>query len=144
VFASTSTTQTITGLPNSATYRFRVQAINAVGASGYSTVTNPVTPRGLHTLYLNLESVGTAGGGTLLSSDPALPAVVCSVPAGSRQQCQHAVQGGDELVLQAVLDDPDDDIQWWGCDSVFGDDDDKCLVFVREENLSVDVFLFVP
>jgi hypothetical protein len=43
-FNSTATTQTITGLTNGTTYRFRVQAINAVGASGYSKVTNPVTP----------------------------------------------------------------------------------------------------
>jgi hypothetical protein len=45
-FLSTSTTQTITGLVNGTQYRFRVQAINAVGISGYSTVTNPVTPSG--------------------------------------------------------------------------------------------------
>jgi len=29
---------------NGTTYRFRVQAMNAIGTSGYSTVTNPVTP----------------------------------------------------------------------------------------------------
>jgi glucose/arabinose dehydrogenase len=44
VFGSTSTTQTITGLTNGSTYRFRVQATNAIGTSGYSKVTNPVTP----------------------------------------------------------------------------------------------------
>ena len=43
-FTSTATTQTVTGLVNGTEYRFRVQAINAVGTSGYSTVTNPVTP----------------------------------------------------------------------------------------------------
>ena len=43
-FSSTATTQTITGLVNGTKYRFRVQAINAVGTGGYSTVTNPVTP----------------------------------------------------------------------------------------------------
>ena len=43
-FSSTATTQTVTGLTNGTQYRFRVQAINAVGTSGYSTVTNPVTP----------------------------------------------------------------------------------------------------
>ena len=41
-FSSTATTQTITGLSNGTQYRFRVQAVNAVGTSGYSTVTNPV------------------------------------------------------------------------------------------------------
>lgn len=44
VFSSTATTQTVTGLTNGGTYRFRVQAINAVGPSAYSRVTNPVTP----------------------------------------------------------------------------------------------------
>jgi hypothetical protein len=43
-FVSTATTQVVTGLTNGSTYRFRVRAINAVGTSGYSTVTNPVTP----------------------------------------------------------------------------------------------------
>ena len=42
--ASTATTQTLTGLVNGTQYRFRVQAINAVGTGGFSTVTNPVTP----------------------------------------------------------------------------------------------------
>jgi hypothetical protein len=44
VFSSTATTQVVTGLTNGTQYRFRVQAVNAVGASGYSTVTNPVIP----------------------------------------------------------------------------------------------------
>jgi len=43
-FGSTATTQVVTGLTNGTQYRFRVQAINAVGTSGYSKVTNPVTP----------------------------------------------------------------------------------------------------
>jgi predicted phage tail protein len=43
-FASTATTQVVTGLTNGTTYRFRVQAVNAIGTSGYSKVTNPVTP----------------------------------------------------------------------------------------------------
>lgn len=44
-FDSTATTQTLTDLTNGVTYRFKVQAVNAVGASGYSEVTEPVTPR---------------------------------------------------------------------------------------------------
>jgi hypothetical protein len=43
-FASTATTQVVTGLTNGTTYRFRVRAINAVGTGSYSRVTNPVTP----------------------------------------------------------------------------------------------------
>ena len=44
IFNSTLTTQTVTGLVNGTTYRFRVGAYNAIGISGYSKVTNPVTP----------------------------------------------------------------------------------------------------
>ena len=40
-FNSTATTQTLTRLTIGTSYRFRVQAINAVGTSGYSKVTNP-------------------------------------------------------------------------------------------------------
>jgi hypothetical protein len=43
-FASNATTQVATGLTNGTTYRFRVQAINAVGTGAHSTVSNPVTP----------------------------------------------------------------------------------------------------
>jgi hypothetical protein len=43
-FASTATTQIVTGLVNGTQYRFRVQAVNVVGMSSYSKVTNPVTP----------------------------------------------------------------------------------------------------
>jgi len=43
-FPSSATTQTITDVWNGITYRFRVQAVNAVGLSAYSKVTNPVTP----------------------------------------------------------------------------------------------------
>jgi alpha-tubulin suppressor-like RCC1 family protein len=43
-FASIATTQVVTGLTNGTTYRFRVQAINAVETSAFSMVTNPVTP----------------------------------------------------------------------------------------------------
>ena len=44
IFNSPSTTQTVTGLTNGTTYRFRVRAYNAVGFSDYSTASNPVTP----------------------------------------------------------------------------------------------------
>jgi hypothetical protein len=43
-FNSSATTQTVTGLTNGKTYRFRVRAINAIGTSAYSKVTNPLTP----------------------------------------------------------------------------------------------------
>ena len=44
IFNSTLTTQTVTGLANGTEYRFRVRAYNTIGISGYSKVTNPVTP----------------------------------------------------------------------------------------------------
>ncbi len=44
LFNSTLTTQTVNGLTNGTTYRFRVRAYNAYGFSGYSTATNAVTP----------------------------------------------------------------------------------------------------
>jgi hypothetical protein len=43
-YATPSTTQVFPGLTNGTTYRFRVQAVNAVGTGGYSKVSNPVTP----------------------------------------------------------------------------------------------------
>jgi hypothetical protein len=43
-FDSTATTRTVTGLVNGTQYRFRVQAVNAIGTGPYSTVTNPVIP----------------------------------------------------------------------------------------------------
>jgi hypothetical protein len=44
IFNSTATTQTITGLTNGTTYRFRVRAYSAIGVSGFSKVSNAVTP----------------------------------------------------------------------------------------------------
>lgn len=44
-FASVATSQTITGLTNGVTYRFRVAAINAIGTGPMSRVSNPVTPQ---------------------------------------------------------------------------------------------------
>ena len=66
-FKSTATTQVITGrVANGLTYRFRVQAINAVGTSGYSKVTNPVYPSTTVAPDLGAPTIirnATAGGG---------------------------------------------------------------------------------
>jgi hypothetical protein len=43
-FNDTATTQTITGLANGTTYRFKVAAVNAIGTGPTSTISNPVTP----------------------------------------------------------------------------------------------------
>ena len=43
-FVSGATTQTVGGLTNGTMYRFRVRAWNSVGVSGFSKVSNPVTP----------------------------------------------------------------------------------------------------
>ena len=44
IFNSTATTQTVTGLTNGTQYRFRVRAYSALGVSGFSKVTNRITP----------------------------------------------------------------------------------------------------
>ena len=44
-FASTATTQVVTGLSNGTEYRFTVSATNAVGRGGESAASNAVTPR---------------------------------------------------------------------------------------------------
>ena len=44
VVGPTPTTRVVTGLTNGTTYRFRVQAVNAVGTGGLSNITNAVTP----------------------------------------------------------------------------------------------------
>jgi hypothetical protein len=43
-FLGPATSQTITGLANGTTYRFKVRAWNAVGVSLFSSASNPVTP----------------------------------------------------------------------------------------------------
>jgi hypothetical protein len=63
-FDSTATTGTITGLVNGTQYRFRVQAINAVGTGGYSTVTNPVVPTLTVPAAPTILRNATAGDGT--------------------------------------------------------------------------------
>ena len=65
-FANALTTQVVPGLTNGTTYRFRVQAINAVGTSGYSTVTNPVTPSDLVPSAPIIKPNAAAGNGQAL------------------------------------------------------------------------------
>jgi hypothetical protein len=60
-FDSTVPTQTVTGLTNGVTYRFRVQAINADGPGAYSTASNAVTPTG--PTPPDPPTIGTATGG---------------------------------------------------------------------------------
>jgi hypothetical protein len=62
-FSSTATTQTITGLTNGTEYRFRVQAVNAVGTSGHSMVSNPVTPSPTAPSPPTIITNATAGDG---------------------------------------------------------------------------------
>jgi hypothetical protein len=62
-FDATATTQTITGLTNGIEYRFRVRAVNAIGTSGYSKVTNPVTPSLTAPSSPTIVANATAGDG---------------------------------------------------------------------------------
>src|SRR4051812_5705055 len=55
-FNSTATTQTVTGLTNGTSYRFKVAAINAIGTGSQSGLSNPVTP----VTVPNAPTIGTA------------------------------------------------------------------------------------
>ena len=68
-FNSTATTQTVTGLTNGTSYRFRVRARNAVGVGPQSAFSAAVTPIGLP----GVPTVGTAyagNGSVVLSWSP--------------------------------------------------------------------------
>ena len=71
IFKSPLTTQTVTGLTNGTEYRFRVRAWNAVGISGYSKVTNPVTPSEVGVASFSGPGI-SAPIGIALGSDGAL------------------------------------------------------------------------
>ena len=67
-FASTATSQTITGLTNGTQYRFRVRAINAVGLGEFSKASNPVTPLPATAPGAPVIGVATAGDGEAVVS----------------------------------------------------------------------------
>jgi hypothetical protein len=147
-FASNATTQVVTGLTNGTTYTFVVYGINDWGRdTARSAVSAPVTPQVHQTWFLNLESIGVAGGGSVIFLDAPAPLDLCSVPAGTYHQCEYSVAGGEgDLVLQALPDDEHNEIFWGeSCASVFGDNDDKCVVLWSEgQFLNVNVFFLVP
>jgi alpha-tubulin suppressor-like RCC1 family protein len=112
-FNSTATTQTITGLTNGTTYRFRVRAYNLLGLSGYSKVSSAVEPTSVtvtggsaHSCALaasgtvqcwGLNSTGQLGrAGVTLSTSPLLVAGISgatAIDAGSDHTCA-LVAGG--------------------------------------------------
>ncbi len=72
VFASTATTQTITGLTNGTSYTFTVAAINGGGTSAPSAASNAVVPSG--TFFLrNANSSGPSIGGFGFGSPGDIP-----------------------------------------------------------------------
>ncbi|MGQ0833128.1 MAG: FG-GAP-like repeat-containing protein, partial [Microthrixaceae bacterium] len=72
-FASTSTTQVVTGLTNGVAYRFKVRAWNAVGTSGFSAASNAVSPAVPTAPGVPTIGAATAGNGqaTVTWSPPA-------------------------------------------------------------------------
>jgi subtilisin-like proprotein convertase family protein len=60
-FLSTATTQTVTGLTNGTTYRFKVRTWNAVGVSDFSSTSNAVTP--IAPTVPGAPTIGVAVGG---------------------------------------------------------------------------------
>ena len=146
-FASNATTQVVTGLTNGTTYTFVVYGRNHLGHdTARSAASAPVTPLVHQTWFLTLESLTPAGGGSVTFLDSPIPLDPCSVAAGSYHQCQYSVPGGEDLVLQALPDDESNEIFWGtGCASVFGDNNDKCLVIWTEDGLAnADVVFLVP
>ena len=64
-FPSTATTQTVVGLTNGTTYKFRVAAINALGTGAQSTSSNAVTPAATAP---GAPTIGVATGGNANAS----------------------------------------------------------------------------
>jgi hypothetical protein len=146
-FASNATTQVVTGLTNGTTYTFVVYGINQLGHdTARSAASAPVTPTVHQTWFLTLESIGGAGGGSVIFLDSPTPFDPCSVSPGALETCQYSVPGGEDLVLQALPDDEGNEIFWGtGCASVFGDNNEKCLVIWTEDGFAnANVFFLVP
>jgi flagellar biosynthesis protein FliR len=59
-FPSTATTETVTGLTNGTSYRFKVSAINGVGTGAMSAASNAVTPA---PVVPDAPTIGSATGG---------------------------------------------------------------------------------
>ena len=60
----------MTGLTNGTTYRFRVQAINALGTSPYSTASNPVTPATVPDAPTMFSAIGAPGSASVSWAAP--------------------------------------------------------------------------
>ncbi len=70
-FNDTLTTHTITGLTNGTTYRFKVQAVNAIGTSAFSGTSNPVIPATVPDAPGNVFATGGNASATISWDPPA-------------------------------------------------------------------------
>ena len=70
VFDSTATSQTITGLNNGTSYRFKVAAINAIGTGAQSGYSNTIVPFGVPFTPSNVSATGGNGQATVNWSTP--------------------------------------------------------------------------
>jgi hypothetical protein len=133
LFAATSTTRTLTGLTNGTTYRFRVQAVNVLGTSGASAISNPVLPLqpdGKAMWHANADVDRDLGDQTLFMAKEteSLPATRLSIvddPLGSNGKVYRAhltaddVDNGDNRAewSEAFLGDGETERSLWGEDA---------------------------
>jgi len=99
-FASTATTQLITGLTNGTTYRFRVRAVNAAGtgvASVPSAAVSPVASPGGP--VLTIFNGGPLRFGTVGLAQPDVNVLGRVSPAGTITSLTYRVNGGSPVAM---------------------------------------------
>lgn len=97
VFPPTDVTQVVTGLTNGTRYRFRVQALSADGASGYSLATAAVTPMPAVYVVFDGQSMNLVGDypSKLMATQPGMP--FANVSIGGRSWTELAATAPERL-----------------------------------------------
>ena len=98
--AANDTTISATGLSASTTYWFRVRAVNAAGASSYSTAVSATTPVASSTFYID-DTGSDTGAGTLASPWKSMAKALQSAPTGSTVLMLGGDYGSQDIVLAA-------------------------------------------